>query len=98
MSKFITVRDLLAALPLDILVGQRGLSRPVRSVEIHRPGLALAGFLQHYPAERVQVMGRTEFAYLSSLSEAEQRARVGALCTYEDTPCIVVTRDLQPPR
>ncbi len=97
MSKFITVRDLLAALPLDILVGQRGLSRPVRSVEIHRPGLALAGFLQHYPAERVQVMGRTEFAYLSSLSEGELRARVGALCAYEDTPCIVVTRDLQSP-
>ena len=95
MDKFLTVRDLMEALPLETVGEGYGLSRPVRSPEIHRPGLALAGFLQYYPAERVQVLGRTEMAYLSSLDRQGLRERVGAMCSYEDTPCIVVTRHLE---
>lgn len=97
MNKFVTVHELIEELSLEIVSAQGGLGKPVRSAEIHRPGLALAGFLQYYPAERVQVMGRTEMAFLSSLDEYGLQERMGALCAFAETPCIIVTRGLELP-
>lgn len=82
-------------LPLTVIGEEYGMSRQVRSPEIHRPGLALSGFLQYYPAERVQVMGRTEMAFLSSLDDYGVEERMSALCSFEDTPCIVITRGIE---
>lgn len=36
--------------------------------DITRPGLQLMGFYQHFNPERIQIIGKMEFAYLSSLS------------------------------
>ena len=33
------------------------LDRPIVTSEISRPGLELAGFLNFYPAERIQLLG-----------------------------------------
>jgi len=95
MSKFVMVHELLEELSLQIAGAEVGMERPITSEEINRPGLALAGFLMYYPAERVQVLGRTEMAYLSSLSRSERKERFARLCSYENTPCVIVTRGME---
>ncbi len=59
---------------------------------MHRPGLALAGYVQLFRYDRVQIFGNTEMRYLEQLS-AEQRNRTLETLLAFDIPCIVVTND-----
>ena len=43
------------------------------SPEVNRPGLALAGFYEMFEPERIQLLGRAEAAYLSSLDAEKKR-------------------------
>ncbi len=95
MDKYVTVAELIEEFSLELISGETGLQRRVRTPEINRPGLALAGFLMHFPVERVQVLGRTEMAFLSSMSDEEVTRRVTDLCLAGPVPCLVVTRDLE---
>ncbi|MBE6588638.1 MAG: HPr(Ser) kinase/phosphatase [Ruminococcaceae bacterium] len=45
----------------------------ITSPEVNRPGLALAGFFEMFEAERIQLIGRAEAAYLSSLDASKKR-------------------------
>jgi HPr kinase/phosphorylase len=76
-----SVRDLLEEnrhnrnrLKLVPLAGEQGLERPVRRIELNRPGLALAGFFRNFAQERIQVFGRGEFSYLRTLTPARTEA------------------------
>jgi len=79
-------------LNLKLRNNPRGLTRDVRQKELHRPGLALAGFLELFTYDRVQVLGNTEMKYLGSLSEDGRRQSLGKLFQFE-IPCLIVTND-----
>lgn len=49
----------------------------VSSMEVDRPGLAIAGFLEIFNPQRVQIIGRAEHQYLSELSSEERSERIG---------------------
>ena len=58
----------------------------VKSPELSRPGLLLAGFYDQFDPDRIQVIGRAEHAYLDKLPNEEARTRYEefvALNTYE---------------
>ena len=59
-------------LDLTLLAGADGMSRPIQTNEIFRPGLALTGYTERFAHKRVQVLGETEMSYLQSLT-SEQR-------------------------
>ncbi|HLL55040.1 MAG TPA: HPr(Ser) kinase/phosphatase [Myxococcaceae bacterium] len=84
-------------LRLTLLAGKEGLGRKISSSRIQKPGLALAGFTEHLHAERVQVFGNTEISYLRTLSEEEQRKALAKLFDAQ-LACVVITKDLDPPR
>ncbi|MCF7837771.1 MAG: HPr(Ser) kinase/phosphatase [Candidatus Marinimicrobia bacterium] len=69
-----------AELALEVEAGAAHFDRPIQEIALHRPGLALAGFLQFFPQHRLQVLGLSELSYLKSLAAAERRARLEALC------------------
>ena len=48
----------------------------IRSPELDRPGLALAGFYDIFDCDRIQVIGRAEHKYLSNLSPEERAAKI----------------------
>ncbi len=48
----------------------------VKSPELDRPGLALAGFYDIFDSDRIQVIGRAEHKYLSNLSPEERAAKI----------------------
>ena len=46
--------------------------RYVREADLHRPGLALAGYVKLFTFQRIQVIGNTESQFLDNLSKEEQ--------------------------
>jgi HPr kinase/phosphorylase len=84
-------------LQLTLVAGERGLNRILTSPRIQKPGLALTGFTEHLHPHRVQVFGNTEISFLRTLSEERQREVLTRLFS-EDLACVVVTKDLEPPR
>ena len=68
MGKRVTVKELAAQFDLEIFGGEAGLDRELITSDLYRPGLELAGFFTYYPAERLQMLGRTELTFLRGLS------------------------------
>lgn len=48
----------------------------VETPEINRPGLALAGFLEVFEAERIQLLGKAEKKYLESVEPSTKRVKL----------------------
>lgn len=86
----------VAALRLEVVAGAAGLGRAVTSVELQRPGLALAGYIDSLHPERIQVFGTAESTYLGALEAEVAAERLGAVCEREP-PCLVATGGRRPP-
>lgn len=88
-----------AGLDLELLTGERGLSRFVQVPRIQKPGLALAGYTRNLHPDRIQILGSTELSYLSELSQrdpARAEEQIAHVCTL-DICCFIITKGLTPP-
>lgn len=72
------------------LNGDVGFGRLINDKNIHRPGLALAGFVDLFTFNRVQIFGNTEVQFLSSLRPEERHRAFQTILQFE-IPCIVFT-------
>ncbi len=81
---------------LELVGGEEGLHRPITMSDISRPGLEIAGYFNYYPAERIQLLGKTEITFLDLLDDAERKRRLESLCT-DITPGIIISRELEVP-
>ncbi len=81
---------------LELVGGEEGLHRPITMSDISRPGLEIAGYFDYYPAERIQLLGKTEITFLDLLDDAERKRRLESLCT-DITPGIIISRELEVP-
>lgn len=78
-------------LHLELIGDDGGLKREIKSSEVSSPGLVLAGFVDRFPAQRVQVFGETEITYLASLPATERSRLLETFFSF-DVPCVVVTK------
>ncbi|MFC0273310.1 HPr(Ser) kinase/phosphatase [Metabacillus herbersteinensis] len=92
----VRTKDLIDKFKLEILSGEEGINRPIITSDLSRPGIEIAGYFTYYPAERVQLLGKTELSFFERLSEKEKEGRMDQLCT-DVTPAIIVTRDMEIP-
>ncbi|WP_085521303.1 HPr(Ser) kinase/phosphatase [Tuberibacillus sp. Marseille-P3662] len=92
----VIVQEIIDQFDLEMISGDSGIDREIVTSDISRPGLEMAGFFTYYPAERVQLLGKTELSFFNSLPDSERNARMDRLCTLE-TPCIIITRNLDIP-
>src|SRR5271169_3015674 len=83
-------------LQLTLLAGAKGLSRQVTVSEINRPGLALSGYLDYFPSERVQIMGLGEHTYMANMTPAKRLEVLKKIFSYKNLPCVVITRGIKP--
>lgn len=83
-------------LELEQVPGTDGLDRVVAGSDISSPGLALAGFVARFPAERLQVFGETEVTYLRSLDPVTRREHLRQFFSFP-IPCVFVTKSLDLP-
>lgn len=84
-------------LKMSSLNGDAGYNKKIIEPSVHRPGLALAGFLDCFAHFRVQVLGNSEFSYLQQLDEETRRERFRAVLNTK-IPCIVIARDGRVPQ
>src|ERR1700755_1445821 len=83
-------------LQLEHFTETAGLEREVGNPDVSSPGLALAGYVKRFPAERLQVLGETEITYLKSLDEETRRAHLSSFFSFP-IPCFFVTKGQDPP-
>lgn len=100
MTKIPSVRELFERVrePLNLEELTSGLSagRPIPSSDISSPGLALAGYVERFVADRLQVLGQTEITYLNSLDQNRQKEVIDLLCSFP-LPAIFVTKGQEVP-
>ncbi|HAP34880.1 MAG TPA: HPr kinase/phosphorylase [Bacteroidetes bacterium] len=78
-------------LKLETLVNV-GMDNRVKEKSIHRPGLALAGYVGLFTYDRVQIFGNTEMLYLKSMPLEKRIEAFNTLFKFE-IPCIVITNN-----
>lgn len=92
----VQTKDIIEKFKLEVISGEEGIHRPIAMTDISRPGLELAGFFDYYPAERVQLLGKTELTFIQKLDKETRSERLERLCT-DITPAIIITRDMDIP-
>ena len=91
-----SLEDVMKKFDLQLVSGQEGIGRYITTSDISRPGLEMAGYFTHYPANRVQLLGKTELSFFELLPEADRRDRMMQLCS-QNTPAIIISRGLEVP-
>lgn len=61
--------------------------------DVNRPGLQLMGFYEYFDPERIQIIGKTESAFLSTIDEKTRRERLEALIS-KGLSALIITREL----
>lgn len=99
MSETVTLSQLIADNNvLHVFQGQEYLEGKGVSVsDIYRPGLELTGYFDFYPAERIQLLGRTEISYAAMLDHDSLVKVFEKMCTPK-TPCFLISRRLPIPK
>lgn len=60
----VRTKDILEKFKLELVSGEEGINRPITTSDISRPGIEMAGYFEFYPAERIQLLGKTELSFL----------------------------------
>ena len=63
--------------------------------DVTRPGLQLAGFFDHFEAQRMQVVGRAEYDYLNSLSDEKRHESLTDFLSRAPV-CVILTHGNRP--
>ena len=61
----------------------------IRTEDVNRPGLQLAGFFDYFVPQRIQLIGMVENTYLTNLTSEERRVSFERLFTY-DIPAMII--------
>lgn len=97
MEQFSVSLGLLASrLKLEAIYTPKPLSEiMVRSVEVNRPGIMLAGYYQYFESSRIQIIGLTELSYLQEQPESVRNTHLRALFAFQP-PAVIISRRLEP--
>lgn len=99
-SKNLTVEKLYAdvkdRLQLELLNDQASFKCVISEPDLHRPGLALSGFVDVFTYQRVQVVGNTENGYLRKMPPTEREKAIATLFMFK-LPCIIITENNELP-
>ena len=82
-------------LRLRCIAGRSGLSRPLASAMLSRPGLPLSGYFVDFNSTSIQLFGKGEQSYLKMLEEKDDLSSVGKILS-TSIPCCVFTDNSSP--
>lgn len=83
-------------LQLEPLTESLASKREITVSDVHRPGMAMMGFIENFLPERIQILAQTEVTYLATLSPEAVREAIDRLFQFE-MPLIVVCKGLEVP-
>jgi len=95
--KPLSVRELLKmhGAELELSLENDDHESEITSVDLHRPGLALAGFFGDYANEHIQLLGHTEWNYLESAGGENRKIIFSRFLKYK-SPLWILTHGLSP--
>lgn len=95
-AKFIVpLKKLIKDFNLEVLYLPEGAGEiAISSPEVNRPGLQLSGFFEYYDSQRIQILGKSEFAFLDQFDEKERAGRIEQYFATRPTAA-VITRNLE---
>lgn len=93
----VSTKQVMETFDLKLISGEEGIGRHIPISDISRPGLEMAGYFTHYPANRVQLLGKTELSFFAMLDADERKDRMMKLCT-DDTPAIIIAHEEKVPQ
>jgi HPr kinase/phosphorylase len=82
-------------LQLEHIDSTNGLERVIDNPDVSSPGLAIAGYVKRFPAQRLQVLGETEITYLESLDSGIRRKHLTTFFSFP-IPCVFITKAQHP--
>ncbi|MCR1899138.1 HPr(Ser) kinase/phosphatase [Irregularibacter muris] len=88
------VQEMSAEMNLEIIYQGSNLALDISSSDINRPGLQLYGYFEYFDQDRVQILGKVEWSYLSSLSPEERRVKLENFFS-RYFPCLIIAWDLE---
>ena len=91
------ISKIIEGLELKLIAGQEGIHREIHEPSLAKPGLELAGMLDFYENDRIQIIGSKEAAFFHSLSKEEQRTRVQAIFEM-NAPAFIFTKNVDIPK
>ncbi len=80
---------------IELVAENKGFKKKITQNAIHRPGLALAGYLDLFTYNRVQIFGNTEASYLKKLSSTKRIKSYEKFFSF-DIPCVIFTNGNEP--
>jgi HPr kinase/phosphorylase len=83
------IEDLKDKVKFEVIAGQDSLDTKITEHDINRPGLALAGYFEHFGYKRIQLLGKGEVAYLSHLSDWARKRLLIKMFSY-DICCFII--------
>ncbi|WBL14454.1 HPr(Ser) kinase/phosphatase [Sutcliffiella sp. NC1] len=92
----VRTKDIIDKFHFDLIAGEEGVNRLIATSDISRPGIEMAGDFTFYPAERIQLLGKTELTFFNRLTAEQRKHRMDNLCT-DITPGIIVSREMEVP-
>lgn len=95
---YVQLGDLIRREPelkLQVHAGSGGLTRHLITIDVNRPGLALAGYYENFASDRIQIFGRGECAYL--VDSDHRAAEIRRDFFRYKFPGLVFTHGSQPP-
>ncbi|MBR6222646.1 MAG: HPr(Ser) kinase/phosphatase [Lachnospiraceae bacterium] len=88
VAKKMNLKNLIPEINLDDIL--------ISDPDINRPAVQFGGFFDHFDANRIQVCGNVEHAFVTSMrSEEENKKNLDKFFSYK-FPCIVFCRDIAP--
>lgn len=95
MEKFkIPLQKIIDEFKLECIYLPRDASEiDIDEADVNRPGLQLMGFYEYFNPERIQIVGKMEFAYMATINEEVRKERLELLFA-QKLPALIITREL----
>ncbi|EOD00428.1 HPr(Ser) kinase/phosphatase [Caldisalinibacter kiritimatiensis] len=90
----ISVEKFIKDMDLEIIYTPEKTDIKIVKSDLNRPGLQLAGYFDYFAYERLQIIGSTEWNYLSTLDIETRKERLNKLFSYP-FPALIITRNQQ---
>ena len=90
----IAISDIVRDLELNVVYQPEGKEFFVKSQDVNRTGLALAGYFEYFAFDRIQIIGKGEYTYFKNIDKERRRQILDKLFSY-DIPALIVTRGLK---
>ena len=99
--KILTVREFFESknreFALSVITEPETLDNNIQESQLHRPGLALAGYLERFAYKKIQILGETEISYMQTINEKVLYDRIKEMFEF-NIPLIIVTKGLSIPQ